>query len=95
MSSKFRSFMNTQTKIRIDDTFQKSVLSYCLRVLDQVKLEPTNISNMVTRDGSESSGNASGGGCPRIEELLTIETVRILDVLCLIDGSLVCGIFLD
>eukprot|EP01127_Copromyxa_protea_P023055 TRINITY_DN8537_c0_g1_i1.p1 TRINITY_DN8537_c0_g1~~TRINITY_DN8537_c0_g1_i1.p1 ORF type:complete len:833 (+),score=161.78 TRINITY_DN8537_c0_g1_i1:49-2547(+) len=78
--------------IKINENFQKSVLAYCLRLLDQVKLEPSNISNLLSRDNAESAVNASGG-CPRIEELLTIETVRILDVLCSIDRSLVPEVF--
>jgi AP-5 complex subunit zeta-1 len=64
--------------ITLNPELKKSIYSYCLRVLDQAKLIPLA---EFTKD------------FVKIKEVVVIEVIRIMDVLCLLDSDFVPQIF--
>ena len=73
--------------IRIEESFQQSLVKYCLRVLDQIKIGTgTNYGNTQTLEQSSSENSLL---LPKIEEIIASEVVRILDLLCIIVPKLV------
>eukprot|EP01125_Pyxidicula_operculata_P018637 TRINITY_DN6633_c0_g1_i1.p1 TRINITY_DN6633_c0_g1~~TRINITY_DN6633_c0_g1_i1.p1 ORF type:complete len:681 (-),score=91.62 TRINITY_DN6633_c0_g1_i1:599-2377(-) len=63
---------------KIDPELKKSVVAYCLRVIEQSKLTP---------DADV------GAGFAEMKEIIIIEAVRILDLICEIDNEMIPQIF--
>eukprot|EP00913_Durusdinium_trenchii_P001434 g1327.t1 len=77
---------------KLDDGFREVVISICLRVLSQVELD-------IVRDGPQQMRLGTRYVISELDwmrefiEGVSMEAVRILDLLCLMDPSLVTRIF--
>ncbi|KAF2078457.1 hypothetical protein CYY_000207 [Polysphondylium violaceum] len=94
---------------QLNSNFQNTIVTYCLRIIDQLKLKPTTGEGMSMLNNSGGSGNTSssnlnimksntastvaGGDIDQISVFALLEAVRILDYLCCLDNNLIAKIF--
>jgi len=72
----------------IDDTFKRTSVSYCIRIIDQAKLDQSQPNpNMAGSDANAPFGVAN------FEILTVIEAIRTIHLLCLLDRSTVPQVF--
>jgi hypothetical protein len=68
---------------RLDPEFQETIVKYCLRVIDQSKVKLPTMTDA-------SSGKLIVNSNRDIADVALIECIRILDLLCKFDSTLVC-----
>eukprot|EP01132_Coremiostelium_polycephalum_P005947 gene5947-7406_t len=75
---------NTSPENRIlNQPFQNTIVSYCLRIIDQSKLKPL----------VESSSSKNSPELDNLSVIALLESVRILDYMCCLDNNLIPKIF--
>ena len=88
------------TKFRMVAQFRETVIAYCHRLLSQGEPASGNLVD-ITGNGTRLGGGSAGKKGLRLDlawqlefsESAALEAVRILDLLCLLDNSLVSSIF--
>jgi len=92
---------------QLNSNFQNTIVTYCLRIIDQLKLKPTtggegtsmsNVSGSMSSNNlnimkSSSTPSVGGGDIDQISVFALLEAVRILDYLCCLDNNLIAKIF--
>ncbi|EGC39537.1 hypothetical protein DICPUDRAFT_74957 [Dictyostelium purpureum] len=83
-----------QNQRNLNQPFHNAVVSYCLRIIDQLKFKPLNSD----QTGNQNNQINLGGGIGNKDQdnlpvIALLEAVRILDYLCCLDNNLFAKIF--
>ncbi|KAN0032960.1 hypothetical protein ACTFIV_006902 [Dictyostelium citrinum] len=103
-----------QQQRTLSQSFHNTIVSYCLRLIDQSKLKPIDGSNNSLNGGSGNFNSIGGSiiynkpiqqsataialgidesGGDDLSVMALLESIRILDYLCLLDSNLIAKIF--